>query len=134
MCYTRPKDAKNHEVIVEENWYPPNTYISFTPEQFDKVIELYPLALENERSQCYKSFYEDYDFSRGMFDFCDDTLFQAFKQDGRVYLVQHLFSYGAPTTHTNVLGLNIDDLKKLKELLDSKKGEIFYSGCKISNL
>jgi hypothetical protein len=137
VTYYRPRDAEDHVVVVTKDWYPPNINISFTPEQFDKVVELYPLAPKNERDQCYKPFYEDYDLSRGMFDFGDDVLFQAFKSpqptdDERVYLVRHCFSYGTPTPDTAVLGLHVDDLKKLKELLDSKKNEIFYSGCKIS--
>lgn len=137
VSYHRPRDAKNHIVIVEPDWYPPNTHVSFTPEQFEKVIELYPSAPKNERDQCYKPFYEDYTLSLGMFDDGNDTLFQAFKGscpgDERIYFVEHCFSYGTPTTNTHVLGLLVDDLKKLKELLVSKKDEIFYSGCKISN-
>ena len=77
--YWRPRNAENHEVLVTDDWYPPNTSISFTPEQFEKVAELYPNAPKHERGECYKPFYEDYDLDRGMFDFEYDRLFQAFK-------------------------------------------------------
>lgn len=134
MSYWRPRDAKSHEILVTEDWYPPNTSITFTPEHFEKVVELYPLAPKQERDQCYKPFYEDYDLSRGMFDFGDDMLFQAFKDplEDRVYLVNHRFLRGVPTTSTQVLSLYADELQRLKELLDSKKDMIFYSGCKIA--
>ena len=114
----------------------PDTHISFTPEQFEKVMELFPLAPKYKRDECYKPFYENYDLDRGMFDLGHDSLFQAFKDPHddieKVYMVSHTFVHGSPTTHTQVLGLHIDDLQRLKELLDSKKDEIFYSGCKIS--
>jgi hypothetical protein len=134
MSYYRPKDAKEHYILVAEDWYPPDTSITFTPEQFEKVYELYPNAPKNERPECYKPFYEEYDLSRGMFDFGDDCLFQAHKdpRDERVYLVNQPFLYGAPTPTKQVLGLYWEDFLRLKELLDSKKDEIFYSSCKIS--
>ena len=132
--YYRPRDAISHIVITTEDWHPPDTHISFTPEQFAKVVELYPSASKNERDECHKPFYEDYDLSRGMFDFGDDRLFQAFKDPhvDKVYMVNHYFVHGSPTTSADVLGLYMDDFQKLKDLIDNKKGEIFYSGCKIS--
>jgi hypothetical protein len=138
VSYYRPFDAKDHGIMVtaQEDWYPPNTSITFTPEQFDKVAELYLGAPKNKRNECYKPFYEEYTLSRGMFDFVDDELFQAYKDPypdmEMVYLVNHRFLRGAPTPNIHVLGLYWDDFKRLKELLDSKKGEIFYSGCKVS--
>lgn len=135
VSYYRPRNAESHGVIVAADWYPPDTAIAFTPEQFEKVAELYPQAPKHPRDECHKPFYEDYDLSRGMFDLGDDTLFQAFKDPAegveRVYLATHQFSYGSPTTSTAVLGLHIDDFHRLKELIDSKKDEIFYSGCQI---
>ena len=134
--YYRPKDIENHEVLVTEDWFPPDTSISFTPEQFEKVMELYPAAPKRNRDECYKPFYEEYTLSRGMFDFGDDELFQAFKDPSEkaemVYLVNHKFSYGLPTPHVSVLGFYIEDFQRLKGLLDSKKDDIFYSGCKCS--
>jgi hypothetical protein len=136
LSYYRPRDAKNHEVIVEEDWYPPDTAISFTPEQFEMVAKLYPQAPKRPRNECYKPFYENYDLDRGMFDFGNDELFQAFKDPTpdveRVYLVNRHFTYGSPSTSTQVLGLYIEDFKRLQELINSKKGEIFYSGCKVA--
>ena len=136
LSYYRPSDAADHEVVVVDDWYPPNTFITFTPEQFEKVVELYPQAPKRQRDECYKPFYEDYDLSRGMFDFGEDMLFQAFKDPAenteRVYLVNHQFMCGSPTTSTQVLGLYLEDLRRLQELIDSKKDEIFYSGCRIS--
>lgn len=133
MEYYRPRDAEKHHVMVVEDWYPPDTFISFTPEQFEKVAELYENAPKNERINCCKPFYEDYDLDRGMVDFQQDRLFQAYKDPlhDRIYMANHYFSNGVPTTDTSVLGLSTDDFKRLKELLDSKKDEIFYSGCKI---
>ncbi len=134
VSYYRPRDAVDHGVLVTEDWYPPDTSISFTPEQFEKVAELYPSAPKRKRNECYKPFYEDYDLSRGMFDFGDDRLFQAFKDPydnvEKVYMVNHQFAHGAPTTSKQVLGLYLEDFQRLKNLLDSKKDEIFYSGCK----
>lgn len=133
--YHRPIDAGDHQVLIEKDWYPPNTSIGFTPEQFAKVVELYPSAPKHEkREECYKPFYEDYDLDRGMFDFGYDSLFQAFKDPlvDKVYMVNHRFILGAPSTSTQVLGLYMDDFQRLKELIDSKKDEIFYSGCKFS--
>ena len=136
ITYYRPSDAENHEVLVVEDWYPPNTSISFTPEQFEKVVELYPQAPKRQRDECYKPFYEDYDLCRGMFDLEFDTLFQAFKDPHenveRVYLVNHLFVCGSPSTSTQVLGLYIEDFHRLRDLIESKKDQIFYSGCKIA--
>ncbi|MGH7175640.1 MAG: hypothetical protein ACREGR_04775, partial [Minisyncoccia bacterium] len=136
VSYYRPRDAEPHYVIVVEDWYPPDTQVSFTPEQFDKVVELYPSAPRRSRGEAHKPFYEDYDLSRGMFDFEDDCLFQAYKDphEGveRVYMVDHMFLHGRPTTNTTALGLDMADFQKLKDLIDSKKGEIFYSGCKIA--
>ncbi len=135
--YYRPRDAVDHEVLVTEDWYPPDTSISFTPEQFEKVAELFPLAPKRKRDECYKPFYEDYSLDRGMFDFEYDELFQAFKDPHdnieKVYLVNHCFIHGSPTTSVQVLGLYWEDFQRLKELLDSKKDEIFYSGCKVSS-
>ena len=134
--YWRPKDAPRTDlgILVVEDWYPPNTQISFTPEQFDKAYELYPDAPRQERDKCYKPYYEDYDLDRGMFDFGHDKLFQAYKDPikDKVYLVQRYFVRGTPSETTSVLGLSLEDFKRLKELLDSKKSSIFYSGCKIS--
>jgi hypothetical protein len=136
MSYYRPRDAANHEVLVTEDWYPPDTFISFTPEQFEKVAELYPSAPKQERVNSFKPFYEDFETDSGMFDLGLDTLFQAYKDPypdvDRVYMVNHTFSHGAPTTLTGVLGLSWEDFNRLKDLLDSKKHEIFYSGCKIA--
>jgi hypothetical protein len=134
MSYYRPRDAKPHYVIVVEDWYPPDTFISFTPEQFEKVSELYLLAPKHERNQCYEPFYEDYDLDNGMIDFQNDDLFQAYRDPIKdwVYLVNHMFTHGCPTTSTQVLGLSWTDFLRLKDLICSKKNEIFYSGCKIS--
>jgi hypothetical protein len=136
LDYTRPADAPHtdHGILVIEDWYPPNMRISFTPEQFDKAYELYDGAPRHKRDQCYKPYYEDYDLDRGMFDMERDELFQAYKDPIRdkVYLVQHCFASGTPTEYTSVLGLTIEDFKRLKEFLDSKRSLIFYSGCKIA--
>lgn len=135
ISYHRPRDAEPYDVIVAEDWYPPDIYMSFTPEQFNKVVELYPSAPKQERNQFYKPFYEDYDLSRGTFDFGEDRLFQAFKDpnEDRVNMVNHYFIRGTPDSNMSVFGLSWEDLQRLKELLDSKKDEIFYSGCKISS-
>lgn len=134
--YNRPKDATDPNIIVEEDWYPPDVHISFTPEQFEKVVELYPLALKHKRNEVYKPFYEDYTLDNGMMDFENDTLFQVFKDPHdnieKIYLVNHYFSRGSPTTQTDVLGLYSEDFEKLKDLIASKKDVIFYSGCKFS--
>jgi hypothetical protein len=118
--------------VVAEDWYPPNTSISFTPEQFDKIFELYPAAPKQERLQCYKPFYEDYTASRDVFDFGNDWLFQAYKDlhpnVERVYMVVRNFIHGRPTETTSVLGISWEDFLRLKVLLDSNKHEIFYSG------
>lgn len=136
ISYYRPRDAEDHRVLVAENWYPPDTSISFTPEQFEKVVELYPNAPKHQRDECYKPFYEDYDLCRGMFDLEYDMLFQAFKDPHpdveKVYMVNRCFVHGVPTTDTHVLGLSMEDFQHLKELIESKKDEIFYSGCKIA--
>jgi hypothetical protein len=138
MEYYRPRDAEDPAVLVteNENWYPPNVNISFTPEQFNKVAELYPSAPKNKRFECYKPFYENYDLDRGMFDFGDDCLFQAFKDPHenveKVYLTSRSFVHGTSKNYISILGLYWEDFKRLKDLLDSKKDEIFYSGCRMS--
>jgi hypothetical protein len=137
VTYSRPRDADPVDIgiLVKEEWYPDSVCVSFTPEQFEKVCELFPSALKQERNQCYKPFYEDYDLDRGMMDFGMDGLFQAFKDYHlnveKVYLVNHMFARGAPTSNSQVLGLHWEDFKILKDLIESKKGEIFYSGCKV---
>lgn len=134
--YWRPIKAPPTDdgILVREEWYPPNTSISFTPEQFDKAYELYADAPRQERDKCYKPYYEDYDTDRGMFDLGFDSLFQAYKDPIRdkVYLVQRMFIQGCPSETTEVFGLYLEDFKRLKEFLDSKKSSIFYSGCKIA--
>lgn len=135
LSYYRPSDAKSHCIIVEDDWYPPNISISFTPEQFDKVFELFPAAPKEKRIHCYKAFYENFTVDNGMFDFCHDTLFQAYKDPcpntDKVYMVNRKFIYGAPTADICVLGLKWNDFLRLKELIDSKKNKIFYSGVKV---
>ena len=134
MEYYRPRgdDIKPHYVIVEEDWYPPDTFCCFTPEQFEKVAELYPTAPKLPREQCYKPFYEDYELDRGMMDFGHDRLFQAYKDpcEEMVYLVNRYFVFGMPEEATNVLGLEWSDFLRLSELLISNKHLIFYSGVK----
>lgn len=132
--YYRPDDAVDAGVTVGKDWYPDNVYLSFTPEQFDKVIELHLNAPKQSRDQCYKPFYEDYDLDRCMFDFGNDSLFQAFRSpvEEKVYLVKRNFSHGTPTEEVSVLGLSFEDLSRLNEFLNSKKDLIFYSGCKFS--
>ena len=110
--------------------------MTFTPEQFEKVIELYLDAPKHKRTECYKPFYESFDTDRGMFDFEYDTLFQAYKDPhegvDKVYLVNHSFSNGIPTSNSYTLGLFMEDFQKLRDLIESKKDEIFYSGCRAS--
>lgn len=138
ITYRRPKDAENPEVIVAKDWYPKNINISFTPEQFEKAFELFADAPKQERPDCYKPYYEDYDLDRGMFDFENDTLFQAYKDPNpspdinRVCLVNRHYGFGRPTKDSGLLELSFEDFKRLKEFLDEKKDLIFYSGCKIS--
>lgn len=136
VSYYRPRDAVDHIVLVTEDWYPPDTTCVFTPEQLEKVAELFPLASKRKRDECYKPFYEEYTLSNGMFDFGDDDLFQAFKDPGetveKVYMVNRSFSHGVPTTSSSVLGLRKEDFQRLKDLIDSKKNEIFHSVCKVS--
>jgi hypothetical protein len=135
MRYYRPRDAKEqHYVLVAEDWYPPDTSITFTPEHYEKVFELYPSAPKHERDKCYQPFYETYELDAGMFDFGHDWLFQAYKDplEDRVHLVNRNFVRGNPVESTNVIGLTWADFLRLKEFLDSKKGLIFYSGCRIA--
>jgi hypothetical protein len=134
VSYYRPREAKDYRILVEEDWYPPSVDVGFTPEQFDKVFELFPSAVKRERMESYKPFYENYDPDRGMFDFGNDTLFQAFKdplenEDG-VHLVNQYFVRGIPSENTQVLGLSWADFMKLKDLIEREKHEIFYSGVK----
>lgn len=129
VSYRRPNDAGDHRVIVESDWYPPSFQIHFTPEDFDKAFELFPDAPKNKRKDCYKPYYENYELSRGMFDFGDDELFQAYKDPydeiEKVYLVNRFFTHGTPSTGTEVLGLYFDDFKKLKEFIDITRPQIF---------
>lgn len=83
VTYYRPSDAKDHRILVTEDWYPPNVSVSFTPEHLEKVFELYPDAPKRKRMECYIPFYEDYDPDRGMFDMGNDMLFQAYKDPPR---------------------------------------------------
>lgn len=135
MSYYRPLKAEDHQVIVTKDWYPPNIAITFTPEHLEKTAELYSNAPKNERHECYKPFYEDYDLDRCMIDFGNDILFQAYrdprKDIEKVYMVNRRFVCGVPDTHTDILGLFMDDFQKLKDLIDNEKEKIFYSGCKI---
>ncbi len=136
--YWRPQDADDPEVIgTDKEWYPGNIHFSITPEQFDKVAELYPAAPRHERAECYKPFYEQYDLDRGMFDMGCDTLFQAFKDPreevDRVYMVNRSFIYGQPSQDSSMLALYWNEFLRLKEYIDSKRGEIFYSGCRFSS-
>lgn len=136
MSYHRPRESRETHVgaLVRKDWYPPNISISFTPEEIEKVAELFPLAPKNKRDECYKPFYENYTLDQGMFDFGHDTLFQAFKDPHenmeKVYMVNRGFAKGSPTASTDVLGLMWEDFQRLKSLIDSKKDEIFYSGVK----
>jgi hypothetical protein len=103
--------------------------IHMTPEQVDKVAELFEAAPSPERMQCYKPFYEDFDPDRGMFDMGHDTLFQAFRQKDRVVLANTYFVCGLPSG-MDTLNMTFEDYKRFKEYLDSKRDQVFYSGVK----
>ncbi len=135
MSYRRPFDATPEYVLVTNDWYPADTFSSFTPEQFEKVAELFPSAPHPKRNEAYKPFYENFTTDMGMIDLGYDCLFQAFKDQKveTVYLVNQSFVRGVPATSTSVLGLEWKDFLRLKELIDNKKNETFYSGCKISS-
>ncbi len=107
--------------------------ISLTPEWIQKTVELYPEAERRPRNELYKPFYEDFRTDQGMFDMGCDTLFQAFKDqlEERVILTTYHFNYGVPAGVVEVLNLEFDEFKLLKEYLDNPNGrgsEIFYSG------
>lgn len=135
MEYWRPRgeDIQPHYVMVAEDWYPPDTSCTFTPDQFDKVAELYPSAPKPERDQCHKPFYEDYDLDRYFMDMGFDRLFQAYKAPQEdldmVFLVNRSFEHGMPTEGTHVLGLFWEDFLRLKTFLEGRT--LLYSGIKI---
>jgi hypothetical protein len=123
---------KAAELPMSANKYtePKTDYsISITPEQVDKVAELFEAAETPERMQCYKPFYEDYDPDRSMFDMEHDTLFQAFKQKDRVILTNINFVCGVPSSMDS-LNMTFEDYLKFKAYLDSKRDQVFYSGVK----
>ena len=136
--YWRPReeDIKPYYVMVAEDWYPPDTSMSFTPDQMEKVFELYPSAPKQPRDQCYKPFYEDYDLDRYFMDMGHDSLFQAFKDphedSDMVYLVKRHFNYGIPNGEgSSFLPLHWEDFLRLREFLNSKRHMLLYSGLKI---
>jgi len=138
VSYRRPKNAAAPMVLgTSGEWYPANVNICFTPEQFNAAFDLFEAAPKQDRENCYKPYYENYDLDRGMFDMGYDTLFQAFKdpKKDKVHLVTHTFRQGTPgqSCGENVLGLYLEDFKRLKEFIDSKSDWIFYSGVKIGN-
>lgn len=121
---------------LDNKYIEPKTGFSLhmNPEHLEKVAEMFPNAPVRPRMETHKPFYEDYDPDRGMFDFGHDTLFQAFKdplENNRVIIANINFNGGIPSS-LDSLSLDFDEFKKLKTLIDDKKGEIFYSGVKCS--
>jgi hypothetical protein len=135
--YWRPRDEgiKPHYVMVAEDWYPPDTSMSFTPDQMEKIFELYPSAPKQPRDQCYKPFYEDYELDRYFMDMGHDNLLQVYKDPHEdvdmVYLVKHHFTNGIPTDSTSFLPLYWEDFLRLRDFLNSKRDMLLYSGVKI---